>query len=552
MIKLLLLSCLIFDAACFASAGTQVIDAKQNVQASASVSPAFPDFSNVVEKLVVSSVSIVTTTTPDAMMRSQDSEDGGAFGNGSPFEDLFKDFFKNYFDKIRRPQKALGSGFIVKADKGCIYIATNYHVVKGAQKITIIFNDKSKLSGVIHGVDERTDIAVIKVQITGDSKKYIPVSFGDSTALKSGQWVVAIGNPFGLGSTATFGPVSSTGRDIYLPSSGSKKINPYDVDFIQHQAPINVGNSGGMLATLDGLVVGINTAIFTPSGGNVGVGFAIPSYLAKKTIEQLIENRITKRGWIGVTIQPVTSEMAECYGLDRLGITQDKKCVIVNSVSKNGPAEKAGVKEGDIIFSLNGVALTDTNRLSRLVAESDIGKEVKLELIRNRQKITLNIVIQEYETSPIVEQSKKDEKNSAIVNKIEMFGLTLLPVPQDQRLKANIPEGHEGVYVSKIDLQKDLTFLPGDILRSCVVIVGDKEFVVVFKNMSDVNAAIRLIKENKLKNVCFRVGRMIDDKMAEIYLTLSTEVQDEKNNDQEKSDKNLDSNTNSSVDNVLP
>lgn len=525
MIKKILLSSTILSSCLSVSiASSAVSSAPAPLVVTACNDSKVLDYSSVVEKLLPSSVSIIATTTAESM-KSQDPEEEGPFGGRSPFDDFFKDFFKNYSDKFRRPQKALGSGFIVKADSNSVYVATNYHVVKGAQKITIVFHDKSELSGEIKGCDERTDIAVIKVPIKESKKTYTPVQFGDSTKLKPGNWVIAIGNPFGLGSSATFGPISSIGRDIMLPSSGSKKVNPYDIDFIQHQAPINVGNSGGMLATLEGFVIGINTAIYTPTGGNVGVGFSIPGYLVVKTINQLIEHGKTKRGWIGVMIQPMTNEMAECYQLEKLGMA-DKKCVIVSGVTPKGPSEKAGLKEGDIVFEYNGVPLNESNKISRLVAETEVGKKVPIKIIRNRKEMVLDITIEEYETSPIaVENSKKG--NGAIIDKskINAFGITVGSIPEDERGRLKVPEGHEGVYITKVDYQKEISLLPGDVLRSCIITEGDIETVMIFKTLKDVEVAIKTIKEKNLPKVCFRVARDIDGagKLSEIYLVVSTE-----------------------------
>lgn len=531
MIKKLLLSCTVLTSFVV---GSTAVPAQSVVPLSVNTVQANQvlDYSAVVEKLLPSSVSIISTTTAEGL-KSQEQDEEGVFAERSPFNDFFKEFFKNYSDKFRRPQKALGSGFVVKVTPDTLHIATNYHVVKGAQKIMIVFHDKTELSGEIHGYDERTDIAVIKVLIPENIKAYIKdnkksytaVQFGDSTKLKPGNWVIAIGNPFGLGSSATFGPISSIGRDIMLPSSGSKKVNPYDIDFIQHQAPINVGNSGGMLATLDGFVVGINTAIYTPTGGNVGVGFSIPGYLVVKTINQLIEHGKTKRGWIGVMIQPMTTEMSECYQLDKLGMS-NKKCVIVSGVTPKGPSEKAGLKEGDIIFDYNGVELNDTNKISRLVAETEVGKKIPIKIIRNRKEMVLEITIEEYETSPIaVENNKNDKKDNLDKSKVEAFGITVASIPEDERQKLKVPEGHQGVYVTKIDFQKELQIIPGDVLRSCIITEGNLETVIIFKTLEDVKSAIKTIREKKLNKACFRVARDMDGsgKLSEIYLVVSTE-----------------------------
>src|SRR4030066_441126 len=300
------------------------------------------------------------------------------FGPGSPDpRDFFgDDFFDRFFGEQpekEHKERSLGSGFIISQDG---YILTNNHVVAGADKIKIRLSNEKEYNGKIIGKDEKTDVAVIKVE----TKENLPfVSLGDSDFLEVGEWVMAIGNPFGLEHTVTVGVVSAKGRVI--------GAGPYD-NFIQTDASINPGNSGGPLFNTKGEVVGINTMIFSPSGGNVGIGFAIPVNMAKELLPQLREKGKVTRGWLGVMIQHVTPELAESFGMSK------EKGALIADVVKGSPAEVAGIKRGDIVLRYNGNDVDKMNDLSRLVAATLVGKEVELLILREGKEMRVKVKIE--------------------------------------------------------------------------------------------------------------------------------------------------------------
>lgn len=298
---------------------------------------------------------------------------------GSPFEDFFKNFGDN--DRKRRAS-SLGSGFIID-DAGIV--VTNFHVIENAEEITVTLADETVFTAEVLGQDQKTDIAVLKID-PGDTK-LTAVPFGDSDSLRVGDWVLAIGNPFGLGGTVTAGIVSARGRDI---GNG-----PYD-DFIQTDASINRGNSGGPLFNVEGEVIGINTAIFSQTGGSVGIGFAISSNLAKRVTTQLAEYGTTRRGWLGVFIQEVTPDIAESLGLD------EAMGALVSTVNESSPAEAAGLEPGDVIVSFDGKSIEKMRDLPRIVAETEIGATVDVDLIRNGSSMTVQVTLGELEKAELV------------------------------------------------------------------------------------------------------------------------------------------------------
>ena len=334
-----------------------------------------PDsFADQVEKLSPAVVNISTTT----VVNDGQAMDMPQFPPGSPFEE----FFKNFGDNNRqRKAQSLGSGFIID-DKGIV--VTNYHVIENAEEIRVVLADEASFTAEVLGQDKKTDIAVLKID-PGDTK-LTSVSFGDSDELRVGDWVLAIGNPFGLGGTVTAGIVSARGRDI---GNG-----PYD-DFIQTDASINRGNSGGPLFNTDGDVIGINTAIYSQSGGSVGIGFAISSNLAERVADQLIEFGQTRRGWLGVYIQEVTSDIAESLGLE------DDIGALISSVNEDGPAAKGGIQPGDVVVKFDGKAIEKMRDLPRIVAETDIGATVKVELFRQGKRETVTVTIGELEKAEL-------------------------------------------------------------------------------------------------------------------------------------------------------
>ena len=335
-----------------------------------------PDsFADQVDRLSPAVVNISTTT----IVNEGPAMDMPQFPPGSPFEDFFKNFGDN---ERKRRASSLGSGFIID-DAGIV--VTNFHVIENAEEITVTLSDETAFTAKVLGQDQKTDIAVLKID-PGDTE-LTAVPFGDSDSLRVGDWVLAIGNPFGLGGTVTAGIVSARGRDI---GNG-----PYD-DFIQTDASINRGNSGGPLFNTAGEVIGINTAIFSQTGGSVGIGFAISSNLAKRVTSQLAEFGTTRRGWLGVFIQEITPDIAESLGLDNAA------GALVSTVNENSPAQAAGLEPGDVIVSFDGKMIDKMRDLPRIVAETEIGKTVPVAVIRNGKSIEVPVTLGELEKAELV------------------------------------------------------------------------------------------------------------------------------------------------------
>ena len=388
-----------------------------------------PDsFADLVEKLSPAVVNISTTQTVKA-------PSGGLpqLPKGHPFEDFFKEF-GNRDNGLERERKAtsLGSGFVIDADGG--YVITNNHVIEGADEIKVIFKDGEDLPATLVGTDPKTDLAVLKIDPT--ARPLIDVEWGDSDKSRVGDWVVAIGNPYGLGGTVTAGIVSARGRDI--------RSGPYD-DYIQTDASINKGNSGGPLFNMDGQVIGINTAIFSQSGGSIGIGFAVPSELAVPVVAQLIEFGKTSRGWLGVVIQPVTEEIAE--GLD----LSDTDGVLVAGVPEDGPAFKSGIKAGDVILKFNGEPVTEPRELSRLVAETKVGSEVSVELWRSGKTMNLDVVLGELEKAETAMAGSSSSEQSGSDKSVDLLGMELSGINDAAREQFSIGADVEGVVVTNVD-----------------------------------------------------------------------------------------------------
>jgi serine protease Do len=338
-------------------------------------------FADLAERLMPSVVNISTTTT---VITNSNPFKGFQFPPGSPFEDMFKEFGTPQ----KRKSSALGSGFIID-EKGIVI--TNNHVIQGAEDIVVRVGGDKEYKAKIIGTDPLSDIAVLQI----DSKeKFIPVDFGDSDKARIGDWVIAIGNPFGLGGTVTSGIISARNRSIGL--------SRYE-DYIQTDASINQGNSGGPLFDMKGNVIGINTAILGQSG-SIGIGFSIPSNSAKKVIGQLIEFGETKRGWLGVRIQVVTQEIADVEKLD------EPRGALVASVAEKSPSEKAGIKDGDIILEFDGTKIKEMNELPKIVAQTEVGKTVEVKVWRNKKEITKKIILGRLETSEDFKVEKKEPK----------------------------------------------------------------------------------------------------------------------------------------------
>ncbi|MEC8109699.1 MAG: DegQ family serine endoprotease [Pseudomonadota bacterium] len=400
-----------------------------------------PDsFADQVEKLSPAVVNISTTTVVD----DGQAMDMPQFPPGSPFEE----FFKNFGDNNRqRKAQSLGSGFIID-DEGIV--VTNYHVIENAEEIRVVLADETSFNAEVLGQDRKTDIAVLKID-PGDTK-LTAVSFGDSDKLRVGDWVLAIGNPFGLGGTVTAGIVSARGRDI---GNG-----PYD-DFIQTDASINRGNSGGPLFNTHGDVIGINTAIYSQSGGSVGIGFAISSNLAERVAEQLIEFGQTRRGWLGVYIQEVTPDIAESLGLD------DDSGALISSVNEDGPAAKGGIQPGDVIVEFDGKPIEKMRDLPRIVAETDIGAKVKVELFRQGKLETVTVTLGELEKAElagVIDNGRNQDDNFSFGS----LGFTVTNLNVELAKELGLDSDTTGVVVREVvpgspAAEKGLTV--GDILR---------------------------------------------------------------------------------------
>lgn len=403
-----------------------------------------PDsFSDLIDELMPAVVNISTTQIIEDKFSNRPQFQ---FPPGSPFEDLFKDFFDNKSPQ-KRKATSLGSGFVID-DSG--YIVTNNHVIGNADEIEVIFQDETTLKAKLIGNDPKVDLALLKVK---SDKKLQFIKFGDSSKSKVGDWVLAIGNPFGLGGTVTAGIISAKSRDI--------RMGQYD-SFIQTDASINRGNSGGPMFNIDGQVIGINTAIFSPSGGSVGIGFAIPSEMAIPVIDQLKEFGKTKRGWLGVRIQPVTDDIAEAYGLS------EPKGALVASVTSNSPSSKSGIKPGDIILEFDGKEISKSRDLPRFVASTKVGKKVQVVIWRSNKSRSFNVILGELESFEKIDKAQVIKNKS---NKIESLGLQLNNITPAIRAQFKIPKDVNGVIILKVDrgsLAEKRGLKSGDVILAIV------------------------------------------------------------------------------------
>lgn len=403
------------------------------VSGMASAAPVPDSFADLSERLLPSVVNIATTHTVKG--RDQGMPDLPQFPQGSPFDELFRDFFGRQGQSPQpRNQTALGSGFIVNAEKGLI--VTNAHVVADADEISVILHDEKVIKAEIAGRDARLDIALLK--LIDPPSGLVSVPFGNSDKMRVGDWVIAIGNPYGLGGSVSAGIISARARDI--------QAGPYD-DFFQTDAAINKGNSGGPLFNLAGEVIGINTAIFSPSGGSVGIGFSIPSNLVTHVVADLEKYGRTHRGWLGVRIQTVTDEIAES-----LNMPKGKGGALVAGLEGNSPAGKAGIQPGDVITRFDGKDVTEMRRLPRIVAETQVGRDVDVEIWRKGQLIYKKVKLGEMpETEDVASSGSSTPKAAGGQLSIEGLGLTLAPLSESLSEKYDIPSGTEGVLVAKVE-----------------------------------------------------------------------------------------------------
>jgi serine protease Do len=380
--------------------------------------------------------------------------------------------FKEFGTPQERQSSALGSGFIIDEEG---IVVTNNHVIEGAEDIVVQVNGEKKFNAKVIGADPLSDIAVLKIE---SKEKFLPVRFGDSDKARIGDWVIAIGNPFGLGGTVTSGIISARNRSIGL--------SRYE-DYIQTDASINSGNSGGPLFDMNGDVIGINTAILGRSG-NVGIGFSIPSNSAKLVIDQLIKFGETKRGWLGVRIQDVTKEIAEVEKLD------EPRGALVASVAPNSPSEKAGVKSGDIILEFNGEKIEQMKELPMIVARTEVGKKVKVKIWRNKKEITKTITLGRLETSEDFKISEKKEelpKETLIENlKIKVRKLS------DQDIKTrNLPNQTNGLVITSIEKNSPLT---GSIEVNSIILEAQKKKI---RTVQDLNQALKQVLNSNQKTI---------------------------------------------------
>jgi serine protease Do len=394
-----------------------------------------PDgISDIAESVIDAVVNISTSQTIDSKVGPMPQ-----LPPGSPFEEFFDEFFKNRRGQGDNPNRehtprrvnSLGSGFIIDASG---IVVTNNHVISDADEINVILNDGSKLKAEIVGRDQKTDIALLRVK---PDKPLKPVKFGDSDKLRLGEWVIAIGNPFSLGGSVTAGIVSARNRDI---NSG-----PYD-NYIQTDAAINRGNSGGPLFNLEGEVIGVNTAIISPSGGSIGIGFAVPSKTALPVIDQLRQFGETRRGWLGVRIQQVTDEIAESLGM------KQSRGALVAGIDEKGPAKPAGIEPGDVIVKFDGHEIKEMRDLPRVVADTPVGKEVQVTVVRKGKEETKIVKLgrlEDGEKKPALVKNEGTPEEKSVVKKT--LGLDLSNLTGDLRKRYKIKDGVKGVVITAVE-----------------------------------------------------------------------------------------------------
>ncbi len=420
-------------------------------------------FADLAEKLMPSVVNISTTTT----ITTQSNPFPFQFPPGSPFEDMFKEFGTPQ----ERKSSALGSGFIID-EKGIV--VTNNHVISDAEDIIVRVNGDKEFKATVIGADPLSDIAVLQLETT---EKFKPVKFGDSDKARIGDWVIAIGNPFGLGGTVTSGIISARNRSIGL--------SRYE-DYIQTDASINSGNSGGPLFDMSGDVIGINTAILGRNG-SIGIGFSIPANSAKLVIDQLIEFGETKRGWLGVRIQDVTKEIAEVEKLDK------PRGALVASVAENSPSDKAGVKAGDIILEFNGETIDEMKQLPIIVARTEVGKKVKVKIWRDKKEIEKNIILGRLETSEDFKVAENIETPKEY--KIENLKISVREINNEDIKNRNLPNQTSGLVITKIDQDSPLN---NSIEINSIILEAQKKKI---RFASDLNQVVKKVLRSNQKTI---------------------------------------------------
>jgi serine protease Do len=461
-----------------------------------------PDhIADVAEAVIDAVVNISTSQTVNASgptRREQgpgpgpEARPGPGVPPGSPFEEFFDEFFKNRRGGPGEPKggsprrvNSLGSGFVIDAEG---LIVTNNHVIADADEITAIFNDGSKLKAELIGKDTKTDLALLRVK---PDKPLKAVKFGNSDKLRLGEWVIAIGNPFSLGGSVTAGIVSARNRDI---NSG-----PYD-NYIQTDAAINRGNSGGPLFNLNGEVIGVNTAIISPSGGSIGIGFAVPSTTAMAVLDQLREFKEVRRGWLGVKIQQVTDEIAESLNIKPV------RGALVAGVDDKGPAKPAGIEPGDVIVKFDGKDIKEMRDLPKIVGDTPVGKDVPVIVIRKGKEETKTVRLGRLEDTPQPASVKTDApaEDKSVVQKA--LGLNLAGMSDDLRKKFKIKDSVKGVVITGVDANsaaQEKRLNAGDV----IVKVTDEEVT----NPADVQKRIDQLKKDGKKTALLLVANSEGD-----------------------------------------
>jgi serine protease Do len=425
------------------------------------------------------------------------------FPPGSPFEQFFKDFLNRNRPGGRggepppapdRRMQSLGSGFIIDASG---LVVTNNHVIDGADQITVTLHDKTALKATVLGRDETGDIALLQVK---PDKPLTAVQWGDSDVERVGDWVLAIGNPFGLGGSVTAGIVSARGRDI--------RQGPYD-DFIQTDASINRGNSGGPLFNMNGQVIGMNTAIYSPSGGSIGIGFSIPANMVKAVVAQLKDFGHPRRGWLGVRIQQVTPDIAESLGL------HDAQGAMVAGVNDGGPADNAKIRNGDIILKFNNQDVKEMRALPRIVADSEVGKSVPVVLWRDGKQVTVQAVLAEKpDDAQLAAATPGDKPTAQKPTEISGLGLKLAPITQEMKDKFSLGTDQKGVVITDV-APKSSASERG--LKAGDVIVEVQQGEVT--SPADVQQKVESVRKESRKSVLMLIQRQ--DGLQWVPLSLS-------------------------------
>ncbi len=468
----------------------------------ASTAPAFAAGPASVADLADELIGAVVNISTAQNVAGSGGNSGGAprprVPEGSPFQDFFDEFFRQQEEgnQPRRPRRvqSLGSGFVI--DPSGIII-TNNHVIADADEITIEFTDGTELLAEVIGTDPKTDIAVLKVE---PERELQAVAFGQSASARVGDWVMAIGNPFGQGSSVTLGIVSAINRDI--------RSGPYDA-FIQTDAAINRGNSGGPLFNMDGEVIGINTAIISPSGGSIGLGFSVPADLATNVIAQLREFGETRRGWLGVSIQPVTDDIAESLGMV---LAQG---ALVAGVTDRGPAKNSGIQVGDVVLVFDDKPISEMRDLPRIVAETAVGKAVDVIVLRKGERVTVPVTLGRLEDGESVAMAEGETSSEDDTETVSALGLTFSELSDEAREENGIDAGVDGVLI--VEVEEGSTAEEKGIKAGSVVSEIGQEAV---SSPAEVEARLAELREDGRKKALLLVA-LPDGQLSFVVLDLS-------------------------------